>query len=602
MRLSNLRIGARLALAFSILLLITLVVAILGIWRLDSLKKTSEEIATVDMRRALLAQGWSAQTTINWIRASAALKTRDTAYQEQLTKDMAATSQSISEDQKELFELITDEKGKALLNAVAAKRQAYVDARAAMIKRQQAGEDIMRAVDTEVLPLATAYLKALDDVAQHARDLLLHTQAEAQVMAERSQLGQSVGVVLAVLLGIVLAVTVTRSIVRPVQEAVTLTQRIADGNLTARLESDAQDEIGQLLRALDTMSEHLRRVVTEVRIGVEAVSSAAGEIAKGSADLSARTEQTAANLEETAASMEELTSTITQSADTAVQANQLASSAAGAAQNGGAIVEQAITSMEQITESSKKISDIIGVIDGIAFQTNILALNAAVEAARAGEQGRGFAVVAGEVRALAGRSAEAAKEIKTLISNSVQAVDEGSRQVAQAGQSMGDIVNSVKRVSDLIGEISAAATEQRDGINQVNQAVGNLDQMTQQNAALVEESSAAAATMRDQAQRLASVVSVFNVGDNMALSSSQAPVSRPAPAAASSRVTPAPVPRAPLSSASKPTATKTMAAPAASSAPSTEAAAPQRAEASAPSKRLTSTAVKPADDGDWDEF
>ncbi|MFO6420505.1 methyl-accepting chemotaxis protein [Hylemonella sp. W303a] len=591
MLFSNLKIGARLALAFGILLFITLAVALLGIWRLDTLKNTSEEIATVEMQRALLAQGWSAQTTINWIRASAALKTKDTAYQEQLAKDMAATSKSISEDQKELVTLITDDKGKALMEEVAAKRKVYVEARAALIKRQQAGEDIMSVVDKDLLPLATAYLKSLDDVADHARGLLLKTQGEAQVMAQRSQIGQSVGVALAVLLGVVLAIVVTRSIVRPVQDAVTLTQHIAEGNLTARLESNAKDEIGQLLRALDTMSDHLRRVVTEVRIGVESVTAAAGEIAKGSADLSARTEQTAANLEQTAASMEELTSTITQSADTAVQANQLAGSAAGAAQNGGVIVEQAIVSMGQITESSKKISDIIGVIDGIAFQTNILALNAAVEAARAGEQGRGFAVVAGEVRALAGRSAEAAKEIKTLISNSVQAVDEGSRQVSQAGQSMGDIVNSVKRVSDLIGEISTAAAEQRDGINQVNQAVGNLDQMTQQNAALVEESSAAAATMRDQAQRLASAVAVFNVGDAVTLPAQMPPphVPRVSPTQrVTANATPAPKPR--------PAATP--------SAPSETATPKVEPPPKAPSKRLPAAATPkpPADDGDWDEF
>jgi uncharacterized phage infection (PIP) family protein YhgE len=257
--------------------------------------------------------------------------------------------------------------------------------------------------------------------------------------------------------------------------------------------------------------------------------------------------------------------------------------------------------MGQITESSKKISDIIGVIDGIAFQTNILALNAAVEAARAGEQGRGFAVVAGEVRALRPASAEAAKEIKTLISNSVQAVDEGSRQVTQAGQSMGDIVTSVKRVSDLIGEISTAAAEQRDGINQVNQAVGNLDQMTQQNAALVEESSAAAETMRDQAQRLASVVAVFNVGDAVTMPSQMPTPSHAARVSSpSARVTPA---SRPLSQTAAKTGKAAALASASSAAASPEAASPKAdAPKATPTKRLQAATPKPADDGDWDEF
>jgi len=245
--------------------------------------------------------------------------------------------------------------------------------------------------------------------------------------------------------------------------------------------------------------------------GVDSVTTASAEIATGNHDLSARTEQTASSLQQTASSMEELTATVSQSADTARQANQLATSAAEAATRGGTVVAQVVTNMEAITQSSRRISDIIGVIDGIAFQTNILALNAAVEAARAGEQGRGFAVVASEVRSLAQRCAEAAKEVKTLINASVERVDSGAHLVTQTGLVMDEIVTSVRRVTDMMGEIASAATEQRDGIAQVNVAITNLDQMTQQNAALVEQSAAAAQSLQEQAQRLEQVVSVFKV-------------------------------------------------------------------------------------------
>jgi methyl-accepting chemotaxis protein len=259
-------------------------------------------------------------------------------------------------------------------------------------------------------------------------------------------------------------------------------------------------------------------MVGQVRSSTDNISTASTEIATGNLDLSQRTEQTASNLQQAASSMEQLTGTVKQSADSARQANQLASSAAEVAARGRAVVTQVVSTMDEINASSKKISDIIGVIDGIAFQTNILALNAAVEAARAGEQGRGFAVVASEVRSLAQRSADAAKEIKTLIGASVEKVDSGSRLVADAGQSMKDIVSSVQRVTDIIGEITAASTEQSDGIGQVNGSVVQLDKMTQQNAALVEESAAAAESLKDQAQRLATVVAAFRLDRHEPLS------------------------------------------------------------------------------------
>ena len=288
-----------------------------------------------------------------------------------------------------------------------------------------------------------------------------------------------------------------------------MANRVAAGDLSTPVTARGQDEVGDMMRALATMSESLVRVIGQVRSSIDSIGTASAQIASGNQDLSARTEQTASNLQETAASMEQLTGTVRQSADSARQANQLAATAAEVAARGGSVVSQVVTTMDEINHSSRKINDIIGVIDGIAFQTNILALNAAVEAARAGEQGRGFAVVAGEVRNLAQRSAEAAKEIKGLIGASVERVDAGSRLVADAGQTMSEIVGSVQRVSDIIGEITAAAGEQSEGIGQVNVAVNQLDQMTQQNAALVEQSAAAAQSLKEQAEQLALVVGRF---------------------------------------------------------------------------------------------
>jgi methyl-accepting chemotaxis protein len=300
-----------------------------------------------------------------------------------------------------------------------------------------------------------------------------------------------------------------RSICRPLDQAVAVAARIAAGDLGAGVPADGNDEPARLMRALAAMQESLRVLVGQVRDSSRSIEVASSEVAGGNADLSRRTEHAAGNLQRTASAMEQLTTTVRQSADAARTANQLASSAAEVAARGGRVVSQVVMTMDDINSSSKKISDIIGVIDGIAFQTNILALNAAVEAARAGEQGRGFAVVAGEVRSLAQRSAEAAREIKSLIGASVERVDSGSHLVQDAGATMTEIVASVQRVSDIIGEISGAAGEQSQGIGHVNEAICELDRMTQQNAALVEQSAAAAESLKEQAARLAGVVSTF---------------------------------------------------------------------------------------------
>jgi methyl-accepting chemotaxis protein-1 (serine sensor receptor) len=320
-------------------------------------------------------------------------------------------------------------------------------------------------------------------------------------------------VMLAIALALALGcwVFINRTVLRPLHEAGNHFEKISAGDFTGRIEVRSTNEIGHLFAAVKRMQESLTRTVATVRRGVDEINVGSREISAGNADLSSRTEQQAASLEETAASMEELASTVKQNADNARQANQLAASASDVAERGGSAVSEVVNTMQEISASSRKISEIVSVIDGIAFQTNILALNAAVEAARAGEQGKGFAVVAGEVRSLAQRSAQAAKEIKGLIEDSVTKVGAGSQQVERAGATMQEIVASVKRVTDIMGEISAASEEQSSGIDQVNRAVSQMDEVTQQNAALVEEAAAAAGSLQEQAQRLAEAVAVFKI-------------------------------------------------------------------------------------------
>ena len=359
------------------------------------------------------------------------------------------------------------------------------------------------------------FQRANEGVKTLAKELQAATQAnQGQLQTTVTQVVWLIAGVTALLLAIIVPLTILNmnSICRPIDQAEQVAKAIALGDLTDQpINLSGHDEASRLLNSLSDMRKSLSSLVGQVRHSTDSISTASAEIASGNQDLSVRTEQTASNLQRAATSMDQLTSTVRQTADASQQANLLASSAGEVAQRGGSVVAQVVSTMNDINASSKKISDIIGVIDGIAFQTNILALNAAVEAARAGEQGRGFAVVASEVRSLAGRSAEAAKEIKGLIGASVERIEAGSRLVTDAGHTMTDIVNSVQRVRDIIGEISAAAADQSQGIGEVNGSVVQLDQMTQQNAALVEQSAAAAESLRDQAQRLAEVVGTFKL-------------------------------------------------------------------------------------------
>jgi methyl-accepting chemotaxis protein len=340
-----------------------------------------------------------------------------------------------------------------------------------------------------------------------------------ETIAQSRERGRSISWTLALIsllvggAAVLVAWRMQQKIVASLARAARVANEVAAGNLAVDAATDRDDEVGDLLRAMEAMTQQLNQSIATVRESSESIRLASAEIATGNQDLSLRTEQTATNLQSAASSTEQLNTTVRQSVESARQAFQLAANASAVAARGGTVVGQVVTTMEEINVSARRIADIIGVIDGIAFQTNILALNAAVEAARAGEQGRGFAVVASEVRSLAGRSAEAAKEIKSLIGASVEKVNSGSRLVASAGETMNEIVGSVQRVSDMIGEISSASNEQSEGIGHVNAAVTELDQMTQQNAALVEQSAAAAESLREQAQRLAQVVSAFRLSD-----------------------------------------------------------------------------------------
>ncbi|MEZ5665742.1 MAG: methyl-accepting chemotaxis protein [Burkholderiaceae bacterium] len=463
--------------------------------------------------KTAMATEWAGLTETNVTRVQASALSSDPLVAETFRDLIPAGIARISELQQKLTSMEMNEAEQAQMATIAERRKQVLDSLAKANELKKAGDIVGAASEIQARfnPAVPPYLEALRGFAAMQTELLDAAQVEQNKarMASTTTAAIQVGVLVA---GIVVgAVYLIRNIRRPLQETVAFAERMAQGDLTAAIRNDRGDEFGAMTQALSAMRDRLVKVVGDVKQGTENITVAAREISTGNSDLSARTEQTASNLEETAASMEQMSGAIRQSAESARLANQLADVAGQSAQKGGEVVSQVVSTMDEINQASRKINDIIGVIDGIAFQTNILALNAAVEAARAGEQGRGFAVVAGEVRNLAQRSAQAAKEIKSLISASVDKVTAGSELVGQAGQSMSEIVGNVTRVRDIIGEIASASGEQAEGVNQINAAVANLDQMTQQNAALVEESAAAATSMNDQATRLAEVVRIFRV-------------------------------------------------------------------------------------------
>ena len=576
MKLSTLSVGTRLTAGFGIVLAILIVLLLVTVSRLTVLhdnlehvvKKNVVVIALVtDMRDAVRYQAAALRDVV--MQDDVAFKQSELRQM----KEARTRYQQLADKLKPMLR-VTDQEMLAQINAVEVKLQPLMESVIDLSLYNEASRAAGLLRDS-IRPEQLKLLGALD--ALHAQ-----VQKEATEYAAEADAAYKGALLLMVLLGagavvagIAIAFFITRSITAPLKKAVVVADAVAAGDLTAQIEAKGSDETARMLGSLKKMTESLQAMAYEVRHSAESIGTAAKEISAGNSDLSQRTEEQASSLEETASSMEELTSTVKQNADNSKQANQLATNASGVAIKGGDIVGRVVVTMDLINQSSQKIVDIIGVIEGIAFQTNILALNAAVEAARAGEQGRGFAVVAGEVRNLAQRSANAAKEIKGLIDDSVRTVSEGSKLVDEAGKTMEEILASSKRVADIIAEIAAASDEQSAGIEQVNQAIMQMDEVTQQNAALVEEAAAAAVALEDQAANLNRAVAVFKLPERV---EGAAPVAALAPVA--------PVVAAPV---------------AAAVATTTAAPARQRRSRKAKAQAVDEASAQAAH-GDWREF
>ncbi|RUP23943.1 MAG: HAMP domain-containing protein [Curvibacter sp.] len=515
MRLANVRIGVRLSLGFAVLLVLTAALGLLSLNRIAVVNGATAEMATNWMVATRSLGDYRA--AINGMRRAEAqhmMSVTDAQFTEQERVIEKARAEAAKHFSTYVTTVTTDEE-RPLVQAIQQAEKAYYEVQRELLATSRATDgvtDALRAIYGG--PSSQAFAQLLErinvdlDFQTRGSDQTYKLSQDTYTETRWEVIGM---IVLAILIGAWTAYVLTVSITRPLVHAVNMAAQVASGDLRAGRTMERRDELGQLMRALSDMSSNLARVVMTVRQGSEGVATASAEIAEGNHDLSARTESQASALEQTAASMEELSANVKQNADNARQANQLAMGASTVAEQGGQVVAEVVGTMKGISESSKKIAEIINVIDGIAFQTNILALNAAVEAARAGEQGRGFAVVAGEVRNLAQRSAQAAKEIKQLILGSVERVEAGAHLVDRAGGTMEEVVASIRRVTDIMGEISAASSEQSGGVSQVGEAVTQMDQVTQQNAALVEQMAAAASSLRQQSQALLEAVSVFQL-------------------------------------------------------------------------------------------
>ncbi|HZG22410.1 MAG TPA: methyl-accepting chemotaxis protein [Herbaspirillum sp.] len=511
--IQRLKIGSRLAFGFCLILLLAIAILLTGLWRMAEMEAGSEYVIEEKVTAMTAAMHMREAGSELALALRKVVTPTDAAEGKAEDAHLGRILQAYAGFEKQISELTTSERGKQLLAATGAESKKLFPV-VEQIRQQVISNnyfDAAQLLKSDFLPAHEKWMASVAALASFQQEDMKEAHADAKDSYRKAQIGMLLLGVLTLGLGIFFTFVITRSIVDPLKRAGSIADTIARGDLTQDFHDGGRDEAAHLVNALDAMQTNLAATLNEVKESAAVIAVASHEIARGNVDLSNRTESQASSLEETASSMEQLTSTVQQNAENARQANQLVLSASDHATKGGRVVGDVVATMGSIKESSSKIVDIIGVIDGIAFQTNILALNAAVEAARAGEQGRGFAVVASEVRALAQRSAAAAKEIKQLISDSVDKVDTGGKLVDEAGATMNEIVSSVKHVADIMGEITAASQEQSAGIAEVNNAISQIDEITQQNAALVEQAAAAAESLQEQSDVLARAVAVFRL-------------------------------------------------------------------------------------------